>query len=120
MLLNMNYFYLSGITFLLMHEMDAVRCKEWRIFPGLSFIKDDKLAAKLFILLHIPLFYWLLSEIQNDKFRVGFDYFLIVHLVMHIFYLKHKKNEFKDWISWTIISAAGLSGALDLIFFVPN
>jgi hypothetical protein len=35
-------FYILGIAFILMHEMDAIRCREWRIFPGLSYIKNDK------------------------------------------------------------------------------
>ncbi|WP_394341844.1 DUF6713 family protein [Sphingobacterium corticibacter] len=28
------FFYL-GLSLLIMHEMDAIRCREWRIFPGL-------------------------------------------------------------------------------------
>lgn len=109
-------FYLLGIAFILIHEMDAIRCKEWRIFPGLAFLKD-KTGLIIFVFLHIPLFYWLTLEVQinNDKFRIGFDYFLIVHFILHLLFLMHKKNEFKDWISWIIISGAGLSGLLDLI-----
>jgi hypothetical protein len=40
---------------------------------------------------------------------------MIVHLGLHILFLKHKNNEFKDCISWTIIIGAGLCGLLDLI-----
>lgn len=110
-------FYLLGITFILMHEMDAIRCREWRILPGLSYIENDKIGYILFTFLHIPLFYWIMVETQNsnDKFRVGFDYFLIVHLILHLLFLMHKKNEFKDWISWLIITGAGLFGFLDIV-----
>ena len=109
-------FYLLGITFILMHEMDAVRCREWRIFPGLTLL-NEKNGLIAFIFLHIPLFYWIMLETlaNNETFRMGFDYFLITHFILHLLFLMHKKNEFKDRISWTIISGAGLSGLLDLL-----
>lgn len=109
-------FQLLGLVFIILHEMDAIRCKEWRIFPLLSFL-NDKAGLIVFIFLHIPLFYWVLSEIQfnNENFRKGFDYFLIIHLILHLLFLAHKKNEFKDWISWVIIIGAALFGFLDLI-----
>jgi L-cystine uptake protein TcyP (sodium:dicarboxylate symporter family) len=101
-----------------MHEMDAIRCKEWRIFPVLSMIKDDKLGFNIFILAHIPLFYFLfkyLSVNNNAAFRLGLDYFLIIHLGLHLFFLLHKKNEFKDWVSWSIIGGAAFCGLLDMV-----
>jgi hypothetical protein len=30
-------------------------------------------------------------------------------------FLKYKNNEFKDWISWTIILGSGLCGLLELL-----
>jgi uncharacterized membrane protein YhhN len=51
-----------------------------------------------------------------DTFMKGFDIFLIVHLVLHLLFLRHKNNEFKDWISWSIIIGAALFGLLDLIY----
>ena len=109
-------FHLLGLAFILMHEMDAIRCKEWRIFPGLSFL-NDRIGLIVFVFLHIPLFYWVLIEIQmgNVGFRKGFNYFLILHLILHLLFLMHKKNEFKDWISWIIITGAALFGLLDLM-----
>ena len=112
--MNDSVFYL-GVALLLVHEIDAIRCKEWRILPGLSSLRD-RAAMITFIFLHIPLFYWLIYEInaEQQNFITGFDIFLIVHLVLHILFLRHKNNEFKDWISWTIIIAAGICGILDL------
>ena len=111
------FFYL-GLTLLTMHEMDAIRCKEWRIFPGLSLL-SDKLGHTIFLLAHIPLFYWVfwqLTEGPNKAaFMSGFDIFMMVHVGLHILLLKHQKNEFKDWISWSIIIGAGLCGLLDLL-----
>ena len=60
------FFYL-GISLLTMHEMDAIRCREWRIFPGLSML-SDKLGHIVFVFTHIPLFffiYWKLTHSQD-------------------------------------------------------
>lgn len=108
-------FYTLGLALIFMHEMDAVRCKEWRIFPGLSVLSDAR-GFVVFMLAHIPLFFWLLSMYQHGSqtFRMGFDIFLIVHLGLHILFLKHPNNLFKDWISWSIIVGAGAFGLADL------
>lgn len=111
-------FFYFGISFILLHEMDAVRCKEWRIFPGLSLLNEN-LGFKLFMIAHVPLFFflfWGLLQPVNEKLIFGLNIFFIIHLVLHILFLKHKKNEFKDWISWAIITGAGISGVLSLIF----
>jgi hypothetical protein len=98
-----------------MHEMDAIRCREWRIFP-LTFFLEEKVGHIVFVLAHIPLYVFLLQGLmgkQQAQFIIGLDYFCMIHLFLHILYLKYPKNEFKDWISWTIIAGAGLFGALD-------
>jgi len=33
-------FFLLGLSLLLVHELDAGRCHEWRMFPGLSALSD--------------------------------------------------------------------------------
>jgi hypothetical protein len=113
-----HHFFYMGLSFMLMHEMDAVRCREWRIFPGLSLLSDN-LGFKFFMIAHIPLFILLfqaLSQPENEKLIFGLSIFFVVHLVLHVLFLRHKNNEFKDWISWSIISAAAFCGILDLIF----
>lgn len=108
-------FYTLGLALILMHEMDAVRCKEWRIFPGLSLLSDTR-GFVVFMLAHVPLFFWLLAmyESISQSFRMGFDIFLMVHLGLHILFLKHPNNLFKDWISWSIIIGAAACGLADL------
>jgi len=116
--MNSSMVFITGLSLIIIHEMDAIRCKEWRIFPGLSILKN-KTGQTVFLFAHIPIFIWLFWQITNssdiDSFRIGFDIFLIAHLGFHLLFLKHKNNEFKDWISWTIIAGAGTSGLLDLI-----
>jgi hypothetical protein len=111
------FFYL-GLTFILIHEMDAIRCKEWRIFPGLSLL-NDIWGYRIFLLAHIPLFLLLFIGLSGqgslDGLMNGLDIFFIAHVGLHILFLAHKRNEFKDWISWTIILGAGFFGLMDLI-----
>lgn len=111
------YFYL-GLSFILIHEMDAIRCKEWRIFPGLSLL-NDKLGYKVFMISHIPLYFFLfrglIGQQNNEGLIRGLDIFFIIHFELHLLFLMHKKNEFKDWISWAIISGAGLFGLIDML-----
>lgn len=114
----MNILFILGLTFILIHEMDAIRCHEWQIFPGLSLL-SDRSGMTIFILAHIPIIFWIFNEfdtLMNNEgsLRIGFDIFLIFHLVLHILFLKHAKNEFKDWISWTFIIGAAAFGAIDL------
>ncbi|MEO1053403.1 MAG: DUF6713 family protein [Bacteroidota bacterium] len=105
-----------GLAFILMHEMDAIRCHEWRIFPATSFM-NDKTGMIVFIFLHIPLFYFPLlpDMLHSHSFRYGFSIFLIVHFFLHLLFLLHKKNEFKDWISWSLIIGAGACGLIELL-----
>jgi hypothetical protein len=115
-------FFFIGLAFILMHEMDAVRCKEWRIFPGLSMLKDE-IGYIVFMLAHLPLFGWLflvLSNTNQHKNLIsGLSVFFIIHMGLHLLFLKHPKNEFKDWISWTIIAGAAIFGFLEL-FIATN
>lgn len=111
------FFYL-GLSMIVLHEMDAVRCKEWRIFPGLHLL-NDKWGFSLFMFLHIPLFAWIFWELMGHGdpagFMQGMSVFFLVHLGLHVAFLLHPKNEFKDWISWTIIAGAAACGGLDLL-----
>ena len=110
--------FLIGISFLIVHEMDAIHCKEWRIYPGLSLL-SDKAGQLIFVFAHIPLFfivfYQLIYISDNNVFIKGFDIFMIVHIGLHLLFMRHRNNEFKDWISWTLIIGTGLFGLADLL-----
>lgn len=54
------FFYL-GISLLVMHVKDAIRCKEWRILPGLSLL-NAKVGYHVFVLAHMPLFFFIFLE----------------------------------------------------------
>ena len=100
-----------------MHEIDAVRCKEWRIFPGLSSL-GDKWGHLVFMIAQIPIFFFIYNALVapelKDSFIPYFNVFLILHTLLHVLYLKHQKNLFKDWVSWVLIVGAGVSGIFSL------
>lgn len=111
-------FYLA-LSLFITHELDAIRCREWRIFPVLSLL-NERPARSIFIFAHVPLLLALFYKLGNNPKAGNFiqymDIFFVAHLIMHIFYLKHKNNEFKDWLSWLAIGGAGLFGFTDLIY----
>ncbi len=113
-----HFFFYLAVSFILIHEMDAVRCKEWRIFPILSLL-DDKSGFQVFMFAHIPLFFfllWVLLGQESPTYWIrGLNFFFILHLIAHILLVSHPKNEFKDWISWLWIIGAALFGCLDLL-----
>ena len=49
-----------------LHEMDAIRCREWRIFPGLSLL-SDKIGHVLFVFAHLPLFYFIYWQLTYSQ-----------------------------------------------------
>ena len=59
-------FFYFGLSLLVMNEMDAIRCKEWRIFPGLSML-SDKVGHIVFLFLHVSLFYFLFFKLTNNQ-----------------------------------------------------
>jgi len=98
--------------------MDAIRCKEWRIFPGLSLL-GDYWGFVIFMFAHLPIFFFIYHQLNNpessEAFMKGFTIFLIAHLLLHILYLKHSKNAFKDWISWTFIAGSAVFVLIDVL-----
>ena len=107
-----------GLAFILMHEMDAIRCREWRIFPGLSSL-NDRAGFAIFlwahVLLYIALFVFLGIEKYRDGTIYGMSIFFVIHLLAHLLFLKHPRNEFKDVHSWLLIIGAALAGAWQLM-----
>ncbi len=111
------HFYLA-LSLLILHEMDAIRCHEWRMFP-LTFWMKESIGFTVFMLAHIPLFlwiFWMLQGPQREAMIWGMDIFCIIHLGLHLLFLTHPKNEFKDALSWGIIGGCALFGGLDLFW----
>jgi hypothetical protein len=101
--------------------MDAIKQKEWTIFPFTAGL-TDRLGYYVFTGIHVPLyfliFYGVLTEDLSDtnqSWIKGLDLFFIIHVFLHIFYLKHEKNQFTSFFSWSLIAGAGIFGLIDLL-----
>jgi hypothetical protein len=113
------FFYLA-LCFILTHEMDAVRLKEWRMLPFLSRLNENT-GYVVFTALHVPLYLLLLLGLFRDMddginraLVVGLDSFLVIHIFLHILLMRHDFNQFKSLFSWVLILGAGIFGLLDL------
>ncbi|MBA3470408.1 MAG: hypothetical protein H0T53_12280 [Herpetosiphonaceae bacterium] len=118
-----NFFFFVTLSFLLAHEMDAVRRSEWHVFPGLSRLKNDEYGYMIFTIIHVPLYLLLLLGLFSDGGRlnysvvIGFDIFCMVHVLLHVIFMKHPRYKFNNWLSWSLILGAGVAGAADLFAF---
>jgi hypothetical protein len=117
--LSSHAFFLLGFCLLLVHEMDAIRCKEWRVFPLTSRMGAEA-GYLVFTALHVPLYALLLyglfgGDDMNRGLVIALDLFFIVHVFLHLAYLGHPEYRFRTAFSWALILGAGACGALDLI-----
>jgi hypothetical protein len=111
-----------GLSAVLTHEMDAIRCREYRMFP-ITELFDDRPGYLLFTGVHFPLYIGILlgtSPTAPTRLREGLitalDVFSIIHIFLHVrYYFKHPLNEFTTGFSWFWIVGWGVCGALDLI-----
>lgn len=115
-------FFLLGFCFLLVHEMDAIRCKEWRVFPVTSKMGDEA-GYVAFTAVHVPLYALLLwglfgGDGVNRGLIVGLDAFFIVHVILHLLFIRHPEYRFRSAFSWTLILGAGAFGTLDLLLYL--
>jgi hypothetical protein len=111
-----NLLFALCLSLLLVHEMDAVRCAEWRMFIVLKDMPDDQ-AHKVFTALHIPLYAAMLFLLLAGWSRACFlivDIFLIAHALLHLLFEQHKKNGLKSPFSRTILYCAGAAAVAHL------
>ena len=123
--MTINLIFYTGLSLLLTHELDAIKRHEWRIFPGLSNLKDN-LSYPLFVVLHIPLFILILwfqchpSEHVRFWFQISVDAFLMIHIGLHHFFKSHDKYEFTQQFSKIIINLMALTGLIHIILLLTN
>ena len=111
------------LSLVIVHELDAIRRHEWRMFVVLTKM-DDERAFQIFSTLHIPLLmviFWLItnpSVIVVFWFEVVLDVFLIIHKFLHYSFQKHPQNEFTTSFSKGLIDLMAVVGFIQLIFIV--
>ncbi|MFP3390965.1 DUF6713 family protein [Brevibacillus sp. SIMBA_040] len=108
-----------NFALLCLHEMDAIRAKEWKLFVILKDMDDDR-AFKTFTILHLPLYAILLYSFVSHHIIsfIIIDVFLIIHSVLHFFFEKHPNNNFTNMFSRMIIYPMGVLGVLHLVGLV--
>ena len=107
--------FIIGLALLLVHEMDAARNMEWKMFVGLRSM-EERAAYHLFVAIHIPLYCVALFFLLSEYYVVAWvlvDLFVIAHALIHILFRKHKENQFNAF-SHSVIYAAGACGFLHL------
>ncbi len=113
-----------NLSLLFVHEMEAIRHQEWKMFIVLKDMEEKK-AYTLFLLMHIPLYSLILWILLSPNVTIGFfitDVFLVIHLLIHLLFMKHKNNRFNNPLSLCIIILMGVLSALHLIgmLFITN
>lgn len=101
--------FLFNFSLFLLHEMDAIRCSEWRLFIILKDMEDSK-AYKVFTFIHLFLYVLILSLLFSQYQTIIFwvlDLFFIIHAILHLFFERHPRNEFKNSFSRSIIYPMG-------------
>jgi hypothetical protein len=106
--------FLSVVSFLFVHELDAIRMHEWRFFVAPLSIREET-AYLTFAGLHAPLFVVVLVYIESPAFQLGFDAFAIVHGLLHFGLRNHPLVEFDSWFSRVWIFGGALLAGLHLV-----
>lgn len=106
--------FLGVISFLLVHELDAIRQREWRFFFAPVTARDET-AYQIFTTLHAPLFVVILVYLESPAFQLVIDTFAIVHGFLHFGLRNHPLIAFDSWFSRAWIYGASLLGVLHLI-----
>lgn len=105
-----------NFALLCLHEMDAIRAKEWKMFVILKDMEDTR-AFKVFTILHLPLYTILIFSFVSHQLLsfVLIDLFMIFHSLAHFLFEKHPNNNFKNLYSRMIIYPMGILGMVHLL-----
>lgn len=113
--------FIFTVSLLLVHEMDAIRTKEWKMFIILKDISDEN-AYKIFTIIHLPLYFLILILMIQGRDSINailayiLDFFLIGHTVIHFCFRKKPNNGFISMFSKIIIYSLGFLAIAHLFF----
>jgi len=111
--------FLIIVSILLIHEMDAIRAMEWRMFV---FLRDmaEETAYRVFAAVHFPLYFMVLYIIIFGGARAVYvtkfviDIFLLAHAILHYCFRKKETNGFCSWYSKVIIYSMAVLALIHL------
>ncbi len=105
-----------NISLFYIHELDAVRKREWRMMIFAERLNDET-AYRIFTALHLPLFaavFWLV-ESRFDILYWFVSGFGVFHFLLHSFFRKHPENRMRNVFSRTVIVLIFLVSVLSII-----
>ena len=92
------------------------------MLPGFSRTGDETRAFQWFIVVHVPLYVFLLWVITaNDATRLSgtatlwLNGFFVVHSILHLVLYDHPHNQFRGILSYVLIVGSGLWGPVGLL-----
>ena len=106
-----------GVGALFSHELDAMTNHEWRVLPLIRLLPDE-LGRDVFVLAHIPLFAVVVALFASTdaqlrrRANIGVAGFLVLHGVLHSFYVDHPAYEFSSSLSNFLIFGGAICGGL--------
>ena len=109
-----------NISLLILHEMDAIKCKEWNMFIILKDLKEN-IAYLIFSIMHLPIYFALIYIITTGssdvKFRIGIyiSVFLIFHWLIHFAFKNKPQNNFRNLYSSILINSMGFCSLVYII-----
>ena len=106
--------FFAVVSFLFVHELDAIRQGEWRFFFAPVTISDES-AYRIFAALHAPIFVVILVSVESSAFQIAIDAFAIVHGLLHFGFRNHPLIAFDSWFSRVWIFGGSLLGVLHLV-----
>lgn len=111
-----------NFSLILLHEMDAIRQQEWKLFIFLKDMRDD-VAYCVFTAMHMPLYFTIILLLVDSygkyytAISVGLDIFLIFHTVIHFFFRNKINNKFNNMFSNLIINTAGIVSLIHISIY---
>lgn len=113
--------FILMLSLLVIHEMDAIRSKEWKMFIVLKDMADEK-AYRIFTLIHLPLYFAVIFLMAQRGEPVALYYItnilLICHTCVHYGFKKHTNNGFISVFSNTIIYSMGILAVIHIILIL--
>jgi hypothetical protein len=109
-----------AVALLLGHELDAVARAEWNLLPILDGLEQTT-AERAFVLLHIPLVWFLLwagfhrSDTVRRRTRLGVCGFLVIHGGLHAAMSGHAQYAFEPPVETITVYGAAAVSAVYLV-----
>jgi len=111
---------LINLAFFIFHEIEAIYRNEWKMLTILKNVSDP-IKKRIYLYLHLPLPSILVGYVYSVfilcfyEFFILFNLFAVIHLFLHIYFLKKSVNVFSLKFSFIIMIGFALTGIVNLI-----